>query len=41
MVSPGRKMAPNFVEVQGSYTRFFLFMLIITDDPAKKNGAKF
>jgi hypothetical protein len=35
-------MAPKYVQVRGSYTRFFLlFMLIITDDPVKKNGAKF
>jgi hypothetical protein len=41
-VSPGRKIAPKFVQVRGSSTRFFLlFMLIITEDPAKKNGAKF
>jgi hypothetical protein len=33
-------MAPKFVQVRGSYTRFFLlFMLIITDVPVKKNGA--
>jgi hypothetical protein len=42
VVSPRRKMAPKFVQVRGSYTRFFLlFMLIISDDPVKKNGAKF
>jgi hypothetical protein len=43
VVSPGRKMTPKFVQVRGSYTIFFflLFMLIITDDPVKKNGAKF
>jgi hypothetical protein len=35
-------MAPKFVQVWGSYTRFFLlFMLIITDDPVEKYGAKF
>jgi hypothetical protein len=34
-------MAPKFVQVRGSYTRYFvMFMSIITENPVKKNGAK-
>jgi hypothetical protein len=41
VVSPGRKMAPKFVQVRGSYKRIFLlFMCIITEDAVNKNGAK-
>jgi hypothetical protein len=42
VVSPGRKMAPKFVQVYGAHTQdiFLLFMSIITENPVKKNGAK-
>jgi hypothetical protein len=34
-------MAPKFVQVRAHTQEFFIWlMLIITDDPVKKNGAK-
>jgi hypothetical protein len=34
-------MAPKFVLVQGSFTRYFVIVYVyITEDPVKKNGAK-
>jgi hypothetical protein len=34
-------MEPKFVQVRGSYTRYFVIVYVyFTENPVKKNGAK-